>query len=89
MDFVFCPSYLRIIRVSSKIQKSDWIEKADWNYLNSSINYPYCKLSSETENLFTRLLKTLNKYVKCLYNIKFDHKNNKEMIFVTDVLLWL
>lgn len=52
------PSYLGIIRVGFKIRMPDWIEEVDWNYLNSSIDYPHCKLSPETENLITKLLET-------------------------------
>ncbi|GBC03579.1 hypothetical protein RclHR1_00520031 [Rhizophagus clarus] len=56
---------------------------------NLTIEYPHYNLSSETENLFNLLLDTnsLDEYRECLCNITFDRKNNKEMIFDTDVLL--
>ncbi|CAG8674561.1 11000_t:CDS:2, partial [Dentiscutata heterogama] len=54
------------------------------------VDYPHYDLSTEIEDLFIVLLDTnsLNEYKKCLYNITFDHENDIEMIFVTDVLLW-
>ncbi|CAG8621738.1 12430_t:CDS:10, partial [Gigaspora rosea] len=87
-DFWVLPSgksidiIIRIIRIGSKIRKPEWIEQKDWDYLNSSVDYPHYDLSTEIEDLFIILLDT------CLYNITFDHENDIEMIFVTDVLLW-
>ncbi|RIB12266.1 hypothetical protein C2G38_2041964 [Gigaspora rosea] len=85
------PSCLGIIRIGSKIRKPEWIEQKDWDYLNSSVDYLHYDLSTEIEDLFIVLLDTqnsLNEYKKCLYDT-FDRENDIEMIFVTDVLLWL
>ncbi|CAG8569043.1 14913_t:CDS:2 [Dentiscutata erythropus] len=62
----------------------------DWDYLNSSVDYPHYDLSTEIKDLFIVLLDTnsLNKYKKCLYNVTFYRENDIEMIFVIDVLLW-
>ncbi|CAI2183699.1 6157_t:CDS:10, partial [Funneliformis geosporum] len=63
-----------------KSQKSKWIEQDDWNYLNSSIEYPHCNLSSEAENLFTTLLETMS-YYGCKYFdfAEFLSKNRGEV----------
>ncbi|CAG8740062.1 11641_t:CDS:2, partial [Ambispora leptoticha] len=84
------PSCLDIIRIGSEVRKPEWIEQEDWNYLNSSVEYPRYDLSTEIKDLFSVLLETnsLNEYKKCLHNVKFDHENDIEMIFVTDVLSW-
>ncbi|CAG8609835.1 4449_t:CDS:10, partial [Diversispora eburnea] len=73
-----------------KSQKPEWIKQEDWDYLNSSVEYPHYNLSTEVEDLFSVLLETnsLNEYKNCLYNVTFDREKNIEMTFVTDVLLW-
>ncbi|CAG8527776.1 14127_t:CDS:10 [Acaulospora morrowiae] len=83
------PSYLGIIRVGARVRKPEWIEKNDWNYLQASIEYPNYNLSSDVENLITALLETnsLTEYKQCLRKAKFD-EIDKEMEFVTDVLMW-
>ncbi|CAG8551229.1 2714_t:CDS:2 [Diversispora eburnea] len=85
------PSCLEIIRIGSKIKKPELIKQEDWNYLNSSVECPHYNLSTEIEDLFSVLLETnsLNEYKKCLCNATFDYENNTEMIFATDVMLWL
>ncbi|CAG8655467.1 11457_t:CDS:10 [Ambispora gerdemannii] len=84
------PSCLGIIRIGSKIRKPEWIKQEDWDYLNSSVEYPHYNLSTEVEDLFSVLLETnsLNEYKNCLYNVTFDREKNIGMTFVTDVLLW-
>ncbi|CAH1760370.1 8291_t:CDS:2 [Entrophospora sp. SA101] len=84
------PSCLGILRIGSKIRKPEWIKQEDWDYLNSSVEYPHYNLSTEIEDLFNVLLETnsLNEYKNCLYNVTFDREKNIEMTFVTDVLLW-
>ncbi|CAG8667140.1 7760_t:CDS:10, partial [Ambispora leptoticha] len=77
---------LSIIRIGAKVCKPEWIEQNDWDYL---LEYPNYNLSSDVENLFTVLLETnsLMEYKQCLRKAKFD-EDDKEMEFVTDVLMW-
>ena len=72
---VCSPSCLGIIRIGPKIRKPEWIEQDDWNYLNSSIEYPHCNLSSETENLFTTLLNTVSTIYHCF-------QRNENVIYI-------
>ncbi|PKB95518.1 hypothetical protein RhiirA5_436565 [Rhizophagus irregularis] len=81
------PSCLGIIRIGSKIRKSEWIEQKDWNYLQTSIEYPNYKLTSNVENLVKELLET-NSLMQCVCKAKFKNEIDKEMEFVTDVFLW-
>ncbi|CAG8496648.1 15589_t:CDS:2, partial [Funneliformis mosseae] len=84
------PSCLGIIRIGSKIRKPEWIEQKDWNYLQTSIEYPNYKLTSNVENLVKELLETnsLMEYKQCVCKAKFKNEIDKEMEFVTDVFLW-
>ncbi|CAG8768493.1 23392_t:CDS:2, partial [Gigaspora rosea] len=49
-----------IIRIGSKIRKPEWIEQKDWDYLNSSVDYPHYDLSTEIKDLFIELLDTIS-----------------------------
>ena len=40
--------------------KDSWIEQKDWNYLQTSIEYPNYKLTSNVENLVKELLETVS-----------------------------
>ncbi|KAF0370206.1 hypothetical protein F8M41_013268 [Gigaspora margarita] len=84
------PSHFGIIRIGAKVRKPEWIENKDWNYLNSSVEFPHFKLSSKTETLLNLLLKTesLNDYKKVIRVTKFKNNLDAEMEFVTDVLWW-
>ncbi|CAG8523913.1 2512_t:CDS:10 [Scutellospora calospora] len=84
------PSHFGIIRIGAKVRKPEWIEDEDWNYLNSSVEFPHFKLSSNTEELLTLLLETdsLTEYKKAIREAKYKNDVDAEMEFVTDVLWW-
>ncbi len=58
-----------------RIPVQEQLKKDDWNYLNSSIEYPHCNLSSETENLFTTLLNTVSTIYHCF-------QRNENVIYI-------
>ncbi|KAF0488693.1 hypothetical protein F8M41_022198 [Gigaspora margarita] len=84
------PSRFGIIRIGAKVRMPEWIEDKDWNYLNSSVEFPHFKLSSNTEKLLNLLLKTdsLTEYKKAIRETKYKNDLDAEMEFVTDVLWW-
>ncbi|CAG8675691.1 10641_t:CDS:10 [Funneliformis mosseae] len=84
------PSNLEIIRVGANVRQPEWIQKNDWRYLQASIEYPECPLSTDVIDLFDTLLGTnsLTEYTEVLYDKKFNFRENKQLVFVIDVLLW-
>ncbi|CAG8658021.1 10211_t:CDS:2 [Funneliformis caledonium] len=84
------PSNLGIIRVGANVRQPEWIQKNDWRYLQASIEYPECPLSTDVIDLFDTLLGTdsLTEYTEVLYDKKFNFRENKQLVFVIDVLLW-
>lgn len=57
-SFICRPSCLGIIRVGSKLRKPDWIEEVDWNYLNSSIDYPHRKIIARNRKFIHETVST-------------------------------
>jgi len=49
-----------IICVGANVQKPEFIQLDDWNYLQSSVEYPNVNLSSDVEDLINSLLRTVS-----------------------------
>jgi hypothetical protein len=48
-----------IVRLGAKVQRPEWIDKEDWEYLQESVEYPNDTLSPDIEKLFSDLLETV------------------------------
>ncbi|CAJ0762444.1 404_t:CDS:2 [Entrophospora sp. SA101] len=82
------PSHFGIIHIGVNVCNLEWIEDEDWIYLNSSVEFPCFKLSSNTEELLILLLKTdsLTEYKKIICEAKYKNDIDTGMEFITDVL---
>ncbi|RUP44878.1 hypothetical protein BC936DRAFT_148910 [Jimgerdemannia flammicorona] len=69
------PSHMGIIRVGANIRRPEWIQQADWRYLQSSVAIDTDPPSDPIQDFFRNLSRT-------------KRKSDKQLSFYLDVLGW-
>ncbi|RUP47779.1 hypothetical protein BC936DRAFT_145344 [Jimgerdemannia flammicorona] len=84
------PSHMGIIRIGVNIRRPKWIQRADWNYLQSSVVVGIDPPSEHIQDFFKTLCETecLEEYAEVIKAARTKRTNDKQLAFYLDVLEW-